>query len=117
MDLSSPGGAHVNDRIDKHHLFLWQLQTPYSGSCKRMEYFMQTTTLMTSSQRERVRQTSTARTLLMHKSCEATGTPVEPEKSIGPTTIIDFLIIELDTEVMEIRLPADKLGEIGSVTQ
>ena len=41
---------------------------------------------------------------IMHKSCEATGTPVEPEKSIGPTTVIDFVGIGLDTEVMEIRL-------------
>ena len=48
----------------------------------------------------------------MHKSCEATGTPVEPNKSIGPTTVIDFLGIELDTEVMEIRLPADKLARL-----
>ena len=47
---------------------------------------------------------------MMFKLCEATGTPVEPEKSIGPTTIIDFLGIELDTEVMEICLPADKLA-------
>ena len=49
---------------------------------------------------------------IMHKSCEATGTPVEPEKSIGPTTVIVFLGIELDTEVMEIRLPADKLARL-----
>ena len=49
---------------------------------------------------------------LMHKSCEATGTPVEPEKSIGPTTVIDFLGIELDTEAMEIRLPAEKLARL-----
>ena len=47
---------------------------------------------------------------IMLKSCEATGTPVEPEKSMGPTTVINFLGIELDTEVMEIRLPADKLA-------
>ena len=49
---------------------------------------------------------------VMHKSCEVTGTPVKPEKSIGPTTIINFLGIELDTEVMEIRLPADKLARL-----
>ena len=49
---------------------------------------------------------------IMHKSCEATGTPVEPEKSIGPSTVIDFLGIELDTEVMEICLPADKQSRL-----
>ena len=47
-----------------------------------------------------------------HKSCEATGTPVEPEKSIGLTTVIDFLGIELVMEVMEIRLLADKLARL-----
>ena len=48
----------------------------------------------------------------MHKSCEATGTPVEPKKSIGPTTIIGFLGIELDTKVTETRLPADKQARL-----
>ena len=33
-------------------------------------------------------------------------------KSIGPTTVIVFLGIELDTEIMEIRLPADKLARL-----
>ena len=45
----------------------------------------------------------------MHRSCEVTGTPVEPEKSIGPTTVIDFLGIEL---AMEIHLPAEKLARL-----
>ena len=64
---------------------------------------------MISLQWEKLDQTSAAGTL---PSCEATGTPVEPEKSIGPTNVIDFLGIELDTEVMEIRLLADKLARL-----
>lgn len=46
------------------------------------------------------------------KSGKATGTPVEPEKSIGPTSVIDVLGIKLNTEVMEIHLLADKLARL-----
>ena len=48
----------------------------------------------------------------MHEICNASGTPVEPEKSEGPKTVISFLGIELHSEEMEIRLPADKLTRL-----
>ena len=49
---------------------------------------------------------------IMHESCEDSGTPIEQAKSVGPLTLIDFLGIELDSEEMEIRLPADKLTRL-----
>ena len=44
--------------------------------------------------------------------CDITGTPLEQEKVEGPSTCLPFLGIELDTEAMEIRLPADKLLQL-----
>ena len=49
---------------------------------------------------------------IMHETCEDTGCPFEHEKSVGPTTQIDFLGIELDSDEMEIRFPADKLKRL-----
>jgi len=49
---------------------------------------------------------------IMHETCEDTGCPIECEKSVGPATQIDFLGIELDSDEMEIRLPADKLKRL-----
>ena len=47
------------------------------------------------------------------KQCrDITGTPLEQEIIEGPTTCLPFLGIELDTEAMEIRLPADKLLQL-----
>ena len=55
----------------------------------------------------------------MHEVCNETGTPVEQEKSEGPTTKITFLGMELDSLAMEIRLPTQKLNtpqtELGRV--
>ena len=49
---------------------------------------------------------------IMHEICEATGTPVEAAKSESPTPVIGFLGIELDSEDMESRLPAEKLKRL-----
>ena len=49
---------------------------------------------------------------IMHETCKDTGTPVEADKSEGPTTTLVFLGIELDTVAMEMRLPADKLARL-----
>ena len=38
--------------------------------------------------------------------------PLAPEKLVGPAKILVFLGIEIDTELMVIRLPEDKLAEI-----
>lgn len=45
----------------------------------------------------------------MREVCNETGTPVEQEKSEGPSTKITFLGMELDSLAMEIRLPTQKL--------
>ena len=43
------------------------------------------------------------------QACQDTGTPIECE---GPSTVITFLGMELDTVASEIRLPADKLKRL-----
>ena len=37
------------------------------------------------------------------------GAPIEPDKSEGPATILPILGIEVDTNLMQLRLPEDKL--------
>ena len=44
--------------------------------------------------------------------CERLGLPVAPEKTVGPTTAITFLGIELDSVAQEVRLPAEKLARL-----
>jgi hypothetical protein len=51
----------------------------------------------------------------MKKTCEGTGLPVEEEKGQGPVTCIPFLGMELDSVVMEIRLPKDKLASLRAL--
>ena len=41
--------------------------------------------------------------------CTSLGVPLAPEKTEGPSTTLTFLGIELDTCLMEARLPPDKL--------
>ncbi|KAK6195007.1 hypothetical protein SNE40_000528 [Patella caerulea] len=43
--------------------------------------------------------------------CKAVGIPLAPEKTCGPSTNIQFLGITLDSDLMEARLPADKLSK------
>lgn len=45
----------------------------------------------------------------MHRTCERLCLPPEPNKDVGPTTCLVFTGIEIDSEGMELRLPADKL--------
>ena len=40
------------------------------------------------------------------------GIPLAPEKVVGPTTCITYLGIEIDSENLELRLPADKFSEL-----
>lgn len=49
---------------------------------------------------------------IMWHTCQETGTSVEEDKCEGPVTIVPFLGIELDTVVLEICLPADKLQQL-----
>ena len=45
------------------------------------------------------------------------GIPLAIEKVDGPTTVLDFLGIVLDTECMEAHLPKDKLDRIQTAIQ
>ena len=44
--------------------------------------------------------------------CEKLGLPVAPDKTVGPTTVITFLGIEIDSVSQELRLPVDKLTRL-----
>ena len=50
--------------------------------------------------------------VIMHSACDRVGLPVKPEKDEGPTTILSFIGIELDSIALEIRLPRDKLQRL-----
>ena len=41
--------------------------------------------------------------------CSQIGVPMAPEKTVGPSQVITFAGIELDTEKLEARLPIDKV--------
>ena len=43
--------------------------------------------------------------------CRYLGIPMAPEKTVGPSTTIAFAGIELDSVLMEARLPQDKLAK------
>ena len=49
---------------------------------------------------------------IMHRSCQETNMPVEPEKNEGPATSIKFLV---DSGAMEIRLPHEKLRRLKAL--
>ena len=56
--------------------------------------------------------------LSMHKlveCCKHLGVPLAREKSEGPTSCLTFLGIEVDTEQMQLRLPAEKLQRVRSL--
>ena len=44
--------------------------------------------------------------------CGTLGVPIAQEKCEGPTTCLTFLGIEIDTQALELRLPADKLNRV-----
>ena len=47
--------------------------------------------------------------------CNEVGFPVMAEKVVGPTTVIEFLGLVLDTTAMEIRLPDYKLSRLKTM--
>ena len=49
--------------------------------------------------------------------CEQLGVPVAAEKTVGPTTCLIFLGIEIDTEQLELRLPEEKLQRVKQVVE
>lgn len=42
-------------------------------------------------------------------TCDELGVPMAPEKTVGPSFVLSFAGIELDSQNMEARLPSDKL--------
>ena len=46
--------------------------------------------------------------------CEELGIPLAQEKSEGPTTRLTFLSLELDSSLMQVRVPHDKLAKARS---
>ena len=53
----------------------------------------------------------------MLRLCDATGTPIDPEKTVVPCTTLTFLGIEIDTVRMQLRLPEDKLARLVELLQ
>lgn len=51
----------------------------------------------------------------MHETCSKSGVPVEEDKSEGPSTVLTFLGIEIDTIRMALRLPDDKLKQLQQI--
>ncbi|KAL5008612.1 hypothetical protein ScPMuIL_014193 [Solemya velum] len=45
--------------------------------------------------------------------CETLGVPIKDEKTEGPSSVLTFLGIELDTVMMEARLPVEKVVKVS----
>ena len=54
-------------------------------------------------------------TLTLQTTCEELGIPLAPHKSVGPTTCLTFLGIEIDSIAKELRLPHDKLTRLSQL--
>ena len=52
---------------------------------------------------------------LMLQTCRDTRTPVEPDKTVGPSSTLVFLGITIDSVAMEMRLSKDKLDRLREV--
>lgn len=44
--------------------------------------------------------------------CRSFGVPLAPEKSMYPTTCLEFLGVQIDMVAMEFRLPMEKITKI-----
>ena len=44
--------------------------------------------------------------------CEEIGVPLAPEKTIGPTSYLTFLGLDIDTNAMLVKIPAEKLDKL-----
>lgn len=50
--------------------------------------------------------------------CTSLGFPVAPSKVVGPSPVLTFLGIEIDSVAWELRLPKEKLHNLqGLITQ
>lgn len=53
--------------------------------------------------------------VLMHtfsKICDTIGVPINDEKTVGPTTLLTFLGLDIDTVTMTLRIPIEKLERL-----
>ena len=66
---------------------------------------------------ERDTVTCLTKLLLFVKTCDDLGVPMAPEKTIGPSTVLSFAGIELDTFKLEARLPQDKIDKCTNTIQ
>ena len=51
------------------------------------------------------------------RTCQELGIPLAPHKTVGPSTCLVFLGIEIDTIAMELRLPQEKLHKLQELLQ
>ena len=54
---------------------------------------------------------------ILDRECDTLSVPMAPHKREGPTTCLPVLGIVIDTEVWELRLPADKLEQLQELLQ
>ena len=54
---------------------------------------------------------------VMLSSCRRLGVPVAPGKCAGPSTVMVFLGFELDTNLMVVRLPEEKLRRMAAMVR
>ena len=54
---------------------------------------------------------------ILDRECEALGVPTAAHKRDGPTTCLVFLGIIMDTQLGELRLPADKLARLVTLLE
>ena len=47
--------------------------------------------------------------------CYEIGMPISPEKSVGSVQVIEFLGLTIDSVLMVVRVPDDKLQDISSI--
>ncbi|KAK6168530.1 hypothetical protein SNE40_021042 [Patella caerulea] len=46
--------------------------------------------------------------------CKSLGVPLAQEKTVGPTTHLTFLGLEIDTSTLEVKIPDDKLTKLSA---
>ena len=61
--------------------------------------------------------TCSTKLLSFLKTCDDLGVPMAPGKTVGPSTVLSFAGIELDTCKLEARLPQDKIDKCTNTIQ
>ena len=52
---------------------------------------------------------------VLKQVCQEIQMPIAPEKSEGPASVVDFLGLTLNTNLMVIHIPQDKLTEMTQI--